>query len=74
MDEQDEGGVQPVNVLVPVLESDGRLGDVSFPDVVLLAPKRLEVGCAILGGIGHNDFAGHCEGLRWRKRKTKDGQ
>lgn len=51
-DEDDEGNVKPVDMLVPVLERDGLLGDVWLLEVVLLSTGGLVVDSAIWDGLG----------------------
>ena len=51
-DQENEGGVQPVDVLVPILHGYGQLRYVWFPQVVLLRPDGLVVSGAIGEGLG----------------------
>lgn len=49
-DEDDEGDVEPVDMLVPVLEGDGLLGDVWLLQVVLLSASWFVVDSAVWEG------------------------
>lgn len=46
-DDQDESGVEPVDMLVPVRPGHGLLSNVWLAGVVLLAARRLVIGRAI---------------------------
>lgn len=51
-DEEDEVDVEPVDVLVPVLQRHGLLADVRLANIVSLASHGLEVGGPIREGLG----------------------
>lgn len=50
--DDDEGGVEPVDVLVPVGPGHGRVGNVHLVEVVSASAQRLVVGSAIRKGSG----------------------
>lgn len=52
--EDDESGVKPVNMLVPVTPGDWELGDMGLLQVVLGRPQRLVVIGAVREGRGGN--------------------
>lgn len=65
-DEDDEDGVEPVDVLVPVAPGHGLVGDMDLLGVVLGAgSQRHIVGCAVWEGgrrglCGRGRWLGHC--------------
>lgn len=71
-DEDNERGVQPVDMLVPVTPSDGLVSDVHLLEVGWSSgAKRLVVGCAIgeslsLGRLGWHGGRGRHIGRRYR--------
>lgn len=63
--ENNKGDVEPVDMLVPVFERDGLLGDVWLLQIVLLSASGLVIDSAVrlgLGlGLGGRCGGGHCE-------------
>lgn len=50
--EDDKGGVQPVDMLVPVGPGHRRISDMNLSSFLLLAAQRHVVGSAIREGLG----------------------